>query len=49
MFYATRQQVYWDPTHEVVSCKYSDLISYTNKDAQHIQGLIDWHTHINRY
>ena len=35
--------------NKVSSNTYSDLISHTHKDTQHIQGLIDWHTHINIY
>ena len=30
VFYATRHQVYWGMTHNVVFCWYSDLISHTN-------------------
>ena len=39
----------WGLTHNVVFCWYSDLIPHRlkNKDTQHTQGPIDWHTHIN--
>ena len=40
VFYATRHQVYWGLTHDVVSCWYFDLISHTHThiDTQHTQG-----------
>ena len=52
VFYETRHQVYWGPTHSVVICLYSDLIlqnTHTHKDTQHNQRPIDWHSHINIY
>ena len=55
LFYAKRRQVYWGLTHNVVFCWYSNLIlrtqthTYTHKDIQHTQGLVDLHTHINIY
>ena len=33
VFYATRRQVYWGLTHNVVFYWYSDLISHTHKHA----------------
>ena len=51
VFYATRRQVYWGLTHNVVFYWYSDLISHTqtHKHTQHTQGPVDWRTHINIY
>ena len=59
VFYATMHQVYWGPTHNVFFRWYSNLISHThththshihtNKDAQHTQGPVGRHTHINIY
>ena len=51
VFYATRCQVYWSLTHNVAFYCYSDLISHTlkHKHTHHIQGSVDWHTHINIY
>ena len=43
--YATKHQVYWGMTHNVVFCWYSDLISetqkHTHKDKQHNHGPIN--------
>ena len=47
VFYATRNQVYWALTHNVVFLWCSDLISYTH--TQHTQGPVDWHTCIIIY
>ena len=47
VFYATRRQVYWGLTHNVVFYWYSNLILQTHKHTQHTQGPVDWHTHIN--
>ena len=51
VFYETRSQVYWGPTHNVVSYWYSDLIWHTHKHkhTQLNQGPADWHTYINTY
>ena len=53
VFYATRHQVYWSLTHNVVFLLLLYLISqtqtHTHKDRQYTQGAIDWHTHINIY
>ena len=53
MFYATRRQIYWVLTRDVVFCLSSDLITHTHththKDTQHTQGPVDWHAHINIY
>ena len=46
MFYATRRQVYWGLTHNVVFA--GTLIWYhTHTNTQHTQGPLDWDTHIN--
>ena len=55
MFYATRRQVYWVLTCDIVFCLYSDLITHTHthshshihthtQDTRHTQGPVDWHT-----
>ena len=49
VFYATRHQVYWGLTHNVIFYRYSDLISQTHKRTHHTQALVEWHTHINAY
>ena len=51
VFYATRRQVYWGLTHNVVFYWYSYLISHTQteKHTQHTQGPVDLHTHIIMY
>ena len=49
VFYASRSQVYWGLTHNVVFYWYSDLISPTHKHRQHSQGIVDWHTHVVIY
>ena len=46
VFYATRRQVYWGLTHNVVFA--GTLIWYhTHTNTQHTQGPLDWDTHIN--
>ena len=51
VFYATRYQVYWGLTCNVVFYWYSDLIlhtyTHTQTHAEHTQGPVDWHTHVN--
>ena len=49
VFYATRRQVYWGRTHNVIFYWYSDLIWQTHIHTQYTQGPVDWHTHINVY
>ena len=52
MFDATRNQVYWSLTHNVIfsgTLIWYHKHIYTHKDIQHTQGPIDWHTHINIY
>ena len=51
VFYATRRQVYWGLTDNVVFYWYSYLISHTQteKHTQHTQGPVDLHTHIIIY
>ena len=49
VFYATRHQVYWGLTNNVVFLLVLWLDathSHTKKDRQHTQGPRDWHTHI---
>ena len=47
VFSATRSQVYWGLTHVVFYCC-SDFV-ITDRNTQHTQGEVDWHTHINMY
>ena len=48
VFPATRRQVYWGLTHNLVYYRYSDFV-ITHKHTQLTQGPVDWHTHINIY
>ena len=45
VFYATKRQVYWGLTHNVVFCWYSDLISHIHKHshAAHSRAIILTH------
>ena len=49
VFYVTRCHVYWGLTHNMFFYWFPDLISHTNTNAQHTQGPVDWHIHINIY
>ena len=47
VFSATRCQLYWGLTHVVFYCC-SDFV-IADRNTQHTQGEVDWHTHINMY
>ena len=56
VLYATRHQVYWSLTHNLLCYFANTWISYhthkhthTHTHTQQTQGPIDWHTHINIY